>query len=230
MDHFYFEEGYVNAGVIAGGVLEWTSTTAAMTTTSLSVAVQSTAWMPHYYTSPGDVPTTVQAYNSYVVIPPDFLWGNTAASSLGGGITRGTYELISVAGFAGDGNMYLGAGGRAQSGTTAIAWPAGALVEVVGSGISSFKVTNSHVNAQDAFSSLGAAGANLTRNCDNSGVNTCAEIIAGYVPDGRWVQQHGSLGDIYTGTIGGGESVEPAYVHRRSSPARAWWLCIAMSG
>ena len=198
VDHFYFELGYVNAGVIAGGVPEWTSTTAAMTATGVSVAVQSTAWMPHYYTSPGDVPIAQQAYNSYVVIPPDFLWGNTSASSLGGGITRGTYELISVAGFAGDGNMYLGTGGRAQSGTTAIAWPAGALVEVVGSGISSFKITNSHVNAQDSFSSMGPAGANLTRNCDNSGVNTCAEIIAGYVPDGRWVQQHGSVGDIFT--------------------------------
>ncbi len=199
VDHFYFEEGYVNAGVIAGGVLEWTSTTAAMTTTSLAVAVESTAWIPHYYTSPGDVPTTQTAYNSYVVIPPDFLWGSTAASSLGGGITRGTYELIAVAGFSGDGNMYLGPGGRGQSGTSAIAWPTGAVVELVGSGISSFKVTNSHVNAQDAFSVLGAAGANLTRNCDNSGVNTCAEIIAGYVPDARWVQQHGSPGDNYTG-------------------------------
>ncbi len=199
MDHFYFEDGYVNAGVIAGGVLEWTSTTAAMTTTSSAVAVQSTAWMPHYlHLAKRRTRRRSQAYNSYVVIPPDFLWGSTAASSLGGGITRGTYELISVAGFAGDGNMYLGASGRGQSGTTAIAWPAGALVEVVGSGISSFKVTNSHVNAQDAFSSMGAAGANLTRNCDNSGVNTCAEIIAGYVPDGRWVQQHGSAGDNYT--------------------------------
>ena len=113
--------------------------------------------------------TTQAAYNSFVMIPPDFLWGSTAASSLGGGITRGTYERVAVAGFAGDGNMYLGAGGRGQNGTTAIAWPAGALVELVGSGISLFKVTNSHVNAQDAFSVMGAAGANLTRNCDNSG-------------------------------------------------------------
>jgi hypothetical protein len=199
VDHFYFEDGYVNAGVIAGGVPEWTTTTAAMTPSSLLVAVQSTAWMPYYYTSPGDVATTQPADNSFVIIPPDFLWGSSAASSLGGGITRGTYELIAVAGFASDGNMYLGVGGRGQSGTTAIAWPAGALVEIVGSGITLFKVANSHVNAQDAFSQLGAAGANLTRNCDNSGVNTCAEIIGGYVPDGRWVQQHGSPGDSFTG-------------------------------
>ncbi len=199
LDHFYFEDGYVNAGVIAGGVMEWTATTAAMTTSSLSVSVQSTAWMPYYYTSPSDVATTQAAYNSFVMIPPDFLWGSTAASSLGGGITRGTFERVAVAGFAGDGNVYLGAGGRGQNGTTAIAWPAGALVELVGSGVSSFKVTNSHVNAQDAFSVMGAAGANLTRNCDNSGVNTCAEIIAGYVPDGRWVQQRGNAGDTSTG-------------------------------
>ena len=198
VDHFYFEYGYVNAGVIAGGALDWTATTAAMTTSSTSVAVQSTAWMPHYYTTPSDAPSSVVSYNSYVIVPPDFLWGSTAASSLGGGITRGSYEYVEVAGFAGNGNMYLGLGGRAQNGTTAVAWPAGALVELVGSGITSLKVTNSHVNAQDAFSSLGSAGANLTRNCDNSGVNTCAEIIAGYIPDGRWVQQHGSTGDIFT--------------------------------
>ncbi len=199
VDHFYFELGYVNAGVIAGGVMEWTATTAAMTTSSQSVSLQSTAWLPYYYTSPGDVPTTQQSFNGFIVIPPDFLWGSTAASSLGGGITRGTYEQIAVAGFAGDGNMYLGVGGRGQNGTTAIAWPAGALVEILGGGITSFKVTNSHVNAQDAFSVMGAAGANLTRNCDNSGVNTCAEIIAGYIPDGRWVQQRGSPGDTLTG-------------------------------
>ena len=200
LDHFYFEDGYVNAGIIAGGVMEWTATTAAMTTSSGSVSIQSTAWLPYYYTSPGDVPTTTQAaYNTFVVIPPDFLWGSTAASSLGGGITRGTYEMVALAGFAGDGNVHLGVGGRGQSGTTAIAWPAGALIEVVGTGISSFKITNSHINAQDAFSVMGAAGANLTRKCDNSGVNTCAEIIAGYIPDGRWVQQRGNAGDTSTG-------------------------------
>jgi hypothetical protein len=199
VDHFYFEDGYVNAGVIAGGVMEWSATTAAMTTSSQSVSVQSAAWMPYYYTSAADVPTTQPAFNGFVLIPPDFLWGSTAASSLGGGITRGTYEQVAVAGFAGDGNMYLGVGGRGQNGTTAIAWPAGALVEILGGGITSLKVANSHVNAQDAFSVMGAAGANLTRNCDNSGVNTCAEIIAGYIPDGRWVQQRGNSGDTSTG-------------------------------
>ena len=198
VDHFYFEFGYVNAGVIVGGVPEWTTTTTAMTAASTEVSVQSTAWMPQYFNSPSDVLTTVQAYNSYVILPPDFLWGSTAASSLGGGLTRGSYELIGVAGFAGDGNMYLGTNDRGLSGTTALAWPAGAVVESVGGEVASFKLTNSHVNAQDAFSSLGAAGANLTRECDNSGVNTCAEIIAGYVPDGRWVQQHGSPGDNIT--------------------------------
>jgi hypothetical protein len=194
IDHFYFEQGYVNAGVIAGGVVEWTSTTAAMTTSSLSVGVQNTSWMPYYYTSPADVATGEQA--GFVVIPPDFSWGSAAASSLGGGITRGTYEMVSAEGFAGDGNLYLG--GRGQSGTTAIAWPAGALVEILGGQITGFKLTNSHVNVQEAFSYMGPAGANLTRNCDNSGVNTCAEIIAGYIPDGRWVQQRGNSGDTAT--------------------------------
>jgi hypothetical protein len=198
LDHFYFEYGYVNPGVIAGGVAEWTATTSAMTASSASATVQSAAWMPHYYTSATDVPTSATAYNVYVIVPPDFSWGSAAASSLGGGITRGSYEIVDLAGFAGNGTMYIGPNGRGASGTTALAWPAGALVEVVSGGIQSFKVTNSHINAQDAFSAMGSAGANLTRNCDNSGVNTCAEIIAGLVPDGRWVQPRGSVGDNNT--------------------------------
>jgi hypothetical protein len=195
LDHIYFELGYVNAGVIVGGVPEWTVTTAAMTSSSQVVGVHNTAWMPQYYTSPGDAPTGSTSALYYVILPPDFLWGSTGASSLGGGITRGTYEVVGVAGFAGDGNLYVALNGRGASGTTALAWPAGALVEADPVGVNTFKVTNSHVNAQDAFSQMGAAGANLTRNCDSSGVNTCAEIIAGYIPDGRWVQQRGSAGD-----------------------------------
>ena len=159
VDHFYFELGFVNAGVIVGGVAEWTTTTAAMTATSAAATVQSTAWLPHYYTTASDVPTTIASNNLYVVIPPDFLWGSSAASSLGGGVTRGSYEFIGVAGFAGNGTMYLGAGSRGLLGSTAIAWPAGALVELEPGGVAAFKLTNSHVNAQDAFSILGAAGA-----------------------------------------------------------------------
>ena len=198
LDHFYLEFGYVNPGVIAGGISDWTVTTGAISATSLSVPVQSTTWAPQYYTTPNDIPKTYSSNTYYAIVPPDFLWGSTAASAIGGGITRGTYEEAGVAGFGGDGNLYIGAASRGVNGTAAIAWPAGAVVEAVGIGIRSFKVTNTHVNEQDAFSALGAAGANLTRNCDNSGVNTCAEIIAGYVPDGRWVQQRGSPGDVNT--------------------------------
>jgi hypothetical protein len=198
LDHFYLEFGYVNPGVVAGGVAEWTTTTGAMTASSLSVPVQSTTWMPQYYSSPGDVPTGSASAVYYVILPPDFSWGSTAPSSLGGGITQGTYELVGVAGFAGDGNFYIGANSRGAMGTTATVWPAGAVVEAYSTGIRSFKVANSHVNEQDAFSAMGAAGANLARNCDNSGVDTCAEIIAGYIPDGRWVQPRGSAGDIFT--------------------------------
>ena len=198
VDHFYLEYGYVNPGIIAGGVPEWTTTTAAMTATSLSVPVASTQWMPQYFNSPGDVRTGDIAYNKYVILPPDFLWGSSAASSMGGGITRGTYEIVGVAGFAGDGKFYIGTSSRGLAGTTAQTWPAGAIVEARPIGVSSFKVSNSHVNEQDSFSALGAAGVNLTRTCDNSGVNTCAEIIEGYIPDGRWVQQRGNPGDNQT--------------------------------
>ena len=198
IDHFYFEYGYVNPGVIAGGVPEWTTTTGALTASGFSVPVQSVSWMAQYYNSAGDVPAATPSATSYVIIPPDFLFGSTAASSLGGGILRGSYEIVGIAGFAGNGTFYIAASSRGLSGTTAIAWPAGAEIEAYGTGIESFKLENSHVNAQDAFSAMGTAGANLTRNCDNSGVNTCAEIVAGYVPDGRWVQQRGSAGDNAT--------------------------------
>lgn len=198
LEHFYLEYGYVNPGVIAGGVADWTTTTAPMTATSVSVPVQSTAWMPQYYTNPSDVPASLSSTVYYVILPPDFQWGSNAPSSLGGGITKGTYELVGEAGFAGDGKFYIGVNSRGGKGTAAQAWPAGAIIEAYATGISAFKVANTHINEQDAFSSMGAAGANLTRNCDNSGMNTCAEVIAGYIPDGRFVQPRGNAGDVNT--------------------------------
>jgi hypothetical protein len=199
LDHIYFEQGYVDAGLIAGGVAEWTTTAAAMTASSATVAVQNTSWMPQYFTTPSDVDLALYHAIPYVIIPPDFAWGSTAPSTLGGGITKGTYEIAGIAAFAGDGNLYFSTGARGWRGTTAVAWPAGAIVEAyAGGGIQTLRVSNSHVNDQDAFSALGAPGANLVRNCDSSGVNTCAEIIAGYIPDGRWVQPRGSPGDVNT--------------------------------
>ena len=108
--------------------------------------------MPQYYTKPSDVAATYPSYNCYAILPPDFLWGSSVASSLGGGITRGTYELIGIAGFAGDGNFHIGAGSRGERGTTAIAGRR-ARWSKRRHGINVFKVANSHVNDQDAFSS-----------------------------------------------------------------------------
>jgi len=199
LDHIYFEQGFVDAAVIAGGVAEWTTTTAAMTASSPTAAVQNTSWMPQYYTTPSDVDLSLYHAIAYVIIPPDFAWGSTAPSSLGGGITKGTYEMAGIAAFAGDGNLYFSTGGRGWRGTTAVAWPAGAVIEAyAGGGIATFRVSNSHVNDQDATSGVGGAGANQIRNCDNSGVNTCAEIVAGFIPDGRWVQARGNAGDVNT--------------------------------
>jgi hypothetical protein len=193
LDHFYIEWGLDNPGVIVGGVGEWTTTTSPLDSTGLIVPVKSVEWMPQYFNTASDI-QQFQSNTYYAIIPPDFLWGNKEASSLGSGISKGTYEIVGVTGFGGDGTMHIGDRSRGLRNSTARAWPAGAVVEAIGAGVAGFKLSNTHINEQDAFSALGAKGAGLTADCDNTGVKTCAEIIAGYVPDGRWVQQHGSPG------------------------------------
>jgi len=190
----YFE-GYpndqaprVNASVIAGGVGESTTTTGSLASGGMSVAVASTMWMPQYFTNPSDA-VNVYPY-PYVIYPPDFIWGSSAASSLGGSILKGSYEIVNAIGFAGDGNLYLSA--RAQNGTTALTWPLGAVVAVK-SGVWSSAVTirDSHLNA------IQPPGTGYSDNCDDTGPLTCGEIIAGYVPGG-WVQPRGAAGDSTT--------------------------------
>jgi hypothetical protein len=197
LDHFYLEYGYVNPGVIAGGVSDWTTTTGPLSATGLAVPVKNTDWMAQYFTTPGDV-TPGKSYTLYVLIPPDFAWNSKEPSSLGGGIAKGTYELVGVAGFAGDGAFHIGVDSRGMKNTTPRAWPAGTIIESYSTGIFGLRIGNSHINEQDEFSAMGAKGAGLRMDCDNTGVKTCAEIIAGYIPDGRWVQPHGSPGDNFT--------------------------------
>ncbi len=197
LDHYYLEFGYVNPGVIAGGVSDWTTTTAPLAATAQSVAVKSVDWMAQYYNSASDLPQG-RSYTLYAIIPPDFTWKSTEPSSIGGGITKSTYEIVGVAAFAGDGAFHIGKDSRGMKGTTARDWPAGAIVEAFNTGIVGLRVSNSHINEQDEFKLMGASGAKLTSDCDSTGVKTCAEIIAGYVPDGRWVQPHGSPGDMNT--------------------------------
>ena len=193
LDHYYIEYGFDNPGVIVGGVGEWTTTTSPLSAAGLIVPVKSVEWMPQYFNTASDIQQfTSNTY--YAIIPPDFLWGSKESSSLGGGITKGTYEVVGITGFGGDGTMHIGDRSRGLRNSTARDWPAGVIVEAVGAGVAGFQISNTHINEQDAFSAMGAKGAGLTADCDNTGVKTCAEIIAGYVPDGRWVQQHGSPG------------------------------------
>jgi hypothetical protein len=197
LDHFYLEFGYVNPGVVAGGVSDWTTTTAPLGASALSVPVKSVEWMQQYFGSASDVPP-IKSLTYYAIIPPDFAWKSSEPSSIGGGITKGTYEIVGVAGFSGDGVFHIGKDSRGMKETTARDWPAGAILEAYNTGVFGLRVSNSHINEQVEFRAMGPPGMKLTSDCDNTGVKTCAEIIAGYVPDGRWVQPHGSPGDIYT--------------------------------
>jgi hypothetical protein len=202
LDHFYLEYGYVNPGVIAGGVSDWTTTTARLGAAALSVPVKSVEWMPQYYGTVSDIPQA-KSYTMYVIIPPDFTWKSNEPSSIGGGITKGAYEIVGITAFGGDGAFHIGKDSRGLKNTVAQDWPAGAIIEAYNNGIYGLRVSNSHINEQDEFRAMGPAGATLTADCDNTGVKTCAEIIAGYIPDGRWVQPHGSPGDIYTASAVG---------------------------
>jgi hypothetical protein len=126
-------EGYVapsaNPSIIVGGKNETTTTTSAMTTTSTSFPVANSSWMMNVIGSTVDLGTVTNGFYSMIVYPPDYVYGSTAASSLGGGILKGNYENVILQAYVGN-TAYVYQ--RGSNGTTAYAWPAGAIVNESG--------------------------------------------------------------------------------------------------
>jgi hypothetical protein len=181
-----------NHAVEVGGKLELGHLTQHIGASDLLIPVDDAGWQPLYVNDPALVNINgSHAYTPYFAIyPADYVYGSHNPSSAVPGITRGTFEVIRVASFAGDGNAHLIA--RGQNGTTAVAWPAGSIIEQAppnGYGVALLQ--ENHINAVSFNDHR-----QFTSGCDDTAQRTqwtsspsllCAEIIVGLVPDGYGV-------------------------------------------
>ena len=178
-----------NHAIEIGGKLELGHLTQGLGPQDMAVAVDDAGWQPLYVNDPALVMVNgIHSYTSnYTIFPADYLWKSTDASSAVPGITRGTFEKVQVASFAGDGRGHLLA--RGQGGTKAIAWPVGSVIEQAPpNNYGMARVENNHLNSLADFPGMVYASgcddtAQLTR-WTSSPSRLCAEIIVGLVPDG----------------------------------------------
>ncbi len=198
VSHTYFE-GYawggqprLNHAVEIGGKMELGHLTQRIGASDLLIPVDDAGWQPLYVNDPALV--TLNGTHSYTpafnIYPADYVLHSTEPSTAVPGITRGTFESILVASFAGDGQAHVIA--RGQNHTTAIAWPAGSVIEQKqpnSYGVA--RVESNHFNS----TSFDVHG-NFANGCDDTAQLTqwtsnpsrmCAEIIVGLVPDGYGV-------------------------------------------
>jgi hypothetical protein len=111
-ENLYHEDVYggniprTNRAYIIGGKGEQTYLTGTLAGTGLVVAVHDPSWMPQYFGNPADaVPTASQNYYGYVLLPQDYNRASTAASAYVPGLQQNQFEIVSIAGFASDGNL-----------------------------------------------------------------------------------------------------------------------------
>jgi hypothetical protein len=191
--NFYFEgfpfdqAGRLNAAVIAGGAAPRTTLTGSLSGSGSTVAVADVDWMPQYFTDPADINPKNAIYFPYVLLPQDYASGSTEPSRSVPGVKRGQYEIVNIAGFGGDKNLYISSRNLGGSTTPAnISWPAGSVVEELPyTFYGALNLENSHINA------IWPAGKGYTDACDQTNVHTCADIIVGHIPDGFYVDPNG---------------------------------------
>lgn len=192
----YFE-GYpvngsprVNSDIISGNLPQQTTLTATLSPTATTVPVASTTWMYNFINDNTDAATGL-SQGLVMLAPPDYQRGSTAASSVGGGITRGMFENAYVT-FSGGNVAYMFQrnvnGSTAPSGTT---WAAGTQVILYapGANYSMLKIANNHLQGVDPPNSNWAAG------CDDTVPSMiCGSIIAGGIENGATTTSTGSGG------------------------------------
>ena len=220
--NFYFEgypfdqSGRLSAAVIAGGAAVHTTLSASLAGNATVVSVTSTDWMPHFSTDPNDINLKTHNSYQYVLLPQDYASGSTEPSRYVSGVKRGQYEVVNVAGFGGDGKLYIVSRGSGGAAPASISWPAGSIVEELPFGFyGAMSLQDSHVAA------IQPPKQGYRDDCDQTNVRTCADLIVGYIPDGLYVDPvggpnaapghrpyAGSL-NISSVTIGGGD-----YVHK----------------
>ncbi len=188
-ENLYHEDSYgggiprTNRAYILAGKAEQTYLTGTLSGTGLTVAVHDASWMPQYFGNPADVPVGASDYYPYVLLPQDYNRASTAPSAYVQGVRQNQFEIITIAGFASDGNLYIETPGRNQGGSTAPAgtqWPAGTVIEQYGSGFNgAVEFSNVHLNQIQGPT----AGGGYQVGCNQTNVYFCGEIVAGYAPD-----------------------------------------------
>lgn len=208
VSNVYFE-GYqvkgqprLNAAVTLGGILPSTTLAAGLNSSGMVASVTDTSWFPTYVNDPGDMQYLNACLEQEWIMPKDFEWGNTSPSAFAPGVLRNQYEEVCSKGMAGDGKMYIFARNQKDSGIASTApantsWPAGSIVHMVtrqaayGGGLT---LLSNHIDP------IAPPGAGYSANCNDANEQTCASIIAGFIPDGYFLNPPGSrAGALYIG-------------------------------
>ena len=185
--NIYHEDAYYggvprgNRAYILAGKAEQTYLTSTLTGAGLSAAVNDVSWMPQFYGTAADAIADVGDWYPYVILPQDYNRNSSAPSAYIPGVQQNQFEIVNMAGFAADGNMYVQ--GRNIGGSTApsgTAWPVGSVIEQYGTGFEgAVELDNVHINQVQGSSS----GGGYTEHCDQTNAYTCGEIVTGYAPD-----------------------------------------------
>jgi hypothetical protein len=198
VSHTYIE-GYpwggqprTNHAIEIGGKRELGHLTQAIGPGDLLIPVDDAGWQPLYVNDPAlaGLNGTHSYTPVYNIFPADYVWQSTDPSSSVPGITRGTFETVTMASFAGDGRGHVMA--RGQNKTAAVAWPAGSIIEQAPPhSYGMARVESNHLNSLADY-----PGITIPAGCDDTAQLTkwtsspsrlCAEIIVGLVPDGYGV-------------------------------------------
>ncbi|MGB9148234.1 MAG: hypothetical protein WCC14_20595 [Acidobacteriaceae bacterium] len=206
----FYLEGYpvngmptLNSSLREGNLPPETTLTGTLSQTSCNsqsnicpVPVASTLWFYNYVNDPMDIiGFTLNSAGAATIrlLPPDYIYGSTAASVVGNGVRKGQWEDVSAI-FAGDGKMYVVARNlstsTAPSGTS---WPSGSLVvldpqESTGANMGSLLYADNHGSAIDG------PGNGWWYNCVDNSRNPCASILAGTIPNDMTTFTYGQRG------------------------------------
>lgn len=185
--NLYFEgfplngQPHENSDIVEGGMAQSTTLTGSLpaSTSATSVAVSGTSWFPAFVNDTADETLTGEELK---IVPPDFTYGSTAASSIDAtcscSVQQGQYELVYGI-FLGNGTVYLSQRNVSGSTSGAIAWPSGSIVaEVPQANYGTLKIEANH------FNGINPPGAAWAADCVDNSELTCAEFIGGAIPNG----------------------------------------------
>ena len=176
---------HLNSAVTAGNVQPRTTLTAGLpsqTPEYTVVPVASSLFFPGYVNNPLWADQTLNSNASvlgvqYKVACPDYQYGNTSPCAQNPNVNRNMYEIVQGI-FSRDGfHVYQRdlAGSTAPAGT---AWPAGSIIAMMPvAPYPTLEVSNNHMDSIDT------PGTGWSADCDDQGVNICAAVIVGGIPD-----------------------------------------------